>query len=84
MLHASQAFSARRAEIVESLLEKERQQVAELQAEVAEMQLILEEQAWLAPFMMSDHVCFVSAIIKKAILWSEMIYDRNPAHWWAQ
>ena len=41
-----QAFSARRADIAESLLQKERQQAAELQAEVAELQLLLEEQAW--------------------------------------
>lgn len=42
-----QAFSARRADIAESLLQKERQQTAELQAEVAELQLLLEEQAGL-------------------------------------
>ena len=44
---ATQAFSARRADIAESLLQKERQQTAELQAEVSELQLLLEEQVWL-------------------------------------
>lgn len=39
-----QAFSARRADIAESLLQNERQQTAELQAEVAELHLLLEEQ----------------------------------------
>ncbi len=39
-----QAFSARRADIAESLLQSERQQTAEMQAEVAELHLLLEEQ----------------------------------------
>ncbi|CAK0737604.1 hypothetical protein CVIRNUC_000940 [Coccomyxa viridis] len=39
-----QAFAARRADIAESLLQRERQQAHELQAQVAELQLLLEEQ----------------------------------------
>ena len=46
-----QAFSARRADIAESLLQKERQQAAELQAEVAELQLLLEEQVLIRLFV---------------------------------
>lgn len=42
---ALQAYSARRADIAESLLQRERQQTSELQAEVVELQLLLEEQA---------------------------------------
>lgn len=40
-----QAFAARRADISEGLLQKERQQTSELQAEVAELKLLLEEQS---------------------------------------
>ena len=43
-MHATQAFAARRADIAESLLQRERQQANELQAQVAELQLLLEEQ----------------------------------------
>lgn len=47
-MHTMQAFAARRADIAESLLQRERQQALELQAEIAELQLLLEEQVWLA------------------------------------
>ena len=47
-MHTMQAFAARRADIAESLLQRERHQTLELQAEVAELQLLLEEQVWIA------------------------------------
>ena len=43
-MHTMQAFAARRADIAESLLQRERQQAHELQAQIAELQLLLEEQ----------------------------------------
>ena len=43
-MHIMQAFAARRADIAESLLQRERQHTLELQAQVAELQLLLEEQ----------------------------------------